>query len=918
MEILSSFDLLKGKTTENKYIVGVVQPIQMLKKEQKDEAWGMRCMDWYEDLGLKQLKLKYDRIVKNYKLARGIIDKVDYVKGSENEFNNVLSPLMMDEDSSDAMSLDNFPIITNVVNTLQGEFTKRTSKLTVEAVDAFTKNEKLEAKYEQVKEYAQQKAKQKLYESLMQSGYEIKSQEELAKIEEDLNQQVKSLPQIQEIFKKNYRTTIEQWAQHQLKIDEERFDMYELENEAFYDYTVTDSEFWHIDLREFDYGVELWSPLNTFCHKSPNVKYVSEGTCVGRVIMMSIPDVIDTFGYKMTEEQILSLERVYSSSMLPLQSGSSNSDYYDTSKKPNDQEPNSVNLHKLLAGQNFTDGTLSSDMSFMQWLNTGNVTSQSPFDKGMIRVTQVYFKTQQRVGKYTNIDEFGTITTDIVTEDFVVTQEPIYDTSYIKEKNEKSLIFGEHVEWFWINQGYGGTKINTLLQTNYNRNNSGLTSIYLDVKPIKFQFKSEGNLWGNKLPVEGVTCTDIRLNKSFSLVDLMKPYQIIFNLVNNQIKDMLIDEIGTVVLLDQNYLPSSSMGEDWGPNNLNKAYVAMKNFQMLPVDSSMTNLESRNGFSNFQQLNLEQTNRFISRLRIGEWAKNEAFSAIGITPQRLGAVSASESATGTSAAIQGSYTQTEHIFVNHSNFLMPRVRSMMIEAAQFYQSSNATNNLQYTTEEGENIMFEVEGYKLLPRDIQVYTHFRPNTKVILDSMKGLVLNNNTSGANIYDLLKITAMETPSEVIEAAKQSVEQFQVQEQQKRDHEQQLLDKQLQAQAQEKQADKDFEASENEKDRESSYAEKVVGAMGFAQETDLNSNTTPDVLEIDKFNTNLNQFQEKMLLEREKLGSKRDKDMKDYLAKEKDRLSRESIANKQIEIARINTSKSEIEAKKKANKKT
>lgn len=914
MEILSSFDLLKGKTTENKYFVGLVQPIQMLKKEQKDEAWGMRCMDWYEDLGLKQLKLKYDRIVKNYKLARGIIDRVDYVKDSENEFNNVLSPLIDSGDASDAMSLDNFPIITNVVNTLQGEFTKRTNKLTVEAVDAFTKNEKLEAKYKQVEEYAQQKAKQKLYESLMQSGYEIKSEDELKKIEEELNNQVKSLPEIQEIFKKNYRTTIEQWAQHQLKIDEERFDMYELENEAFYDYTVTDSEFWHLDLREFDYNIELWSPINTFSHKSPNVKYVSEGTCVGRIIMMSIPDVIDTFGYKMSEEQILSLERAYSDAMLPLQVGSSNSDYYDTSKGPNDQQPNSVNLHKLLAGQNMST---SSEVSFMQWLNTGNVTSTNPFDKGMVRVTQVYFKTQQRVGKYTNIDEFGTVTTDIVTEDFVVTQTPIYDTSYIKEKNDKSLIFGEHVEWFWINQVYGGTKINTLLQTTYSRTNAGLTSIYIDVKPIKFQFKSEGNLWGNKLPVEGVVCTDTRLNKAFSLVDLMKPYQIIFNMVNNQIKDMLIDEIGTVVLLDQNYLPTSSMGEDWGSNNLGKAYVAMKNFQMLPVDSSMNNLEGRNGFSNFQQLNLEQTNRFISRLKIGEWAKNEAFAAIGITPQRLGAVSASESATGTSAAIQGSYTQTEHLFVNHSNFLMPRVRSMMIEAAQFYQSSNPTNNMQYTTEEGENIMFEIEGYKLLPRDIQVYTHFRPNTKVILDSMKSLILNNNTTGANVYDLLKITAMETPSEIIEAAKQSVEQFQLQEQQKRDHEQQLLDKQLQAQAQEKQADKEFEAEENEKDRESSYAEKVVGAMGFAKDTDVNKNATPDVLELTRFNSDLNQFQEKIMLEKDKLVSKKDKDMKDYLSKEKDRLSKERIANKQIEIARINTSKSEIEAKKKANKK-
>jgi hypothetical protein len=914
MEILSSYDLHKGKTTENKFTVGLVQPIQMLRKDQKDEAWKRRCMDWYEHLGLRQLKLKQERIIKNYKLARGVIDKTDYVKDQENPYGNILSSLLTEESSVDTMSLDNFPIITNVVNTLMGEFSKRTNKLSVEAVDPFTKNEKLEAKYKKVEEYALQKAKEKLYMELFNSGYKIKDEEELAKIEEDISTQVKSLPEVETIFKKNYRTTVEQWAQHQLKIDEERFKMFELENTAFYDYLATDSEYWHIDLRDTDYNVEVWEPRTTFAHKSPTEKYVSKGDCVGRCVMLTIPDVIDAFGYKMTGEQIKSLEKLYTDAMLPQQAGSSPSDYYDTSKGPNDQAPNSIHLHKLLASGAFSDAP-GSDQSFFQWINSGN--PLDPFQKNMVRVTQVYFKTQQQVGKLTSIDEFGEVKMDIVTEDFIVTNHPVYDTSYIKEKKAETLMFGEHVEWFWINQVYGGTKINMLTHTNQTNNNSGLNALYLGVEPIKFQFKSEGNLWGNRLPVEGITCTDVRLNRPFSFIDLMKPYQIIYNLVNNQNKDMLIDEIGTVILLEQNFLPKSSMGEDWGKNNLGKAYVAMKNFQMLPLDTSTEHLEGRNSFSHFQQLNLEQTNRFISRLKIGEWAKQEAFAAIGITPQRLGDVSASESATGVDNAVKNSHTQTEHIFVNHSNFLMPRVREAMIEAAQFYHSNNATNSLQYTTEEGENIMFEIEGYKLLPRDIQVYTNFRPYTKVILDSMKSLAIENNTTGATIYDLLKIVAMDTPSQVLESAQVSVQKFQEQEQQKRQHEQEMLDKQLEAQKAEKESDREFVASEKAKDREASYAEKVVGAMGFANESDLDANKIPDVLEVDKFNASISQFEAKLQLEKQKANNQSDNELRKYISGERDRVSRERIANKQIDIARINTSKSEIEAKKKANQK-
>lgn len=911
MKILSSMDLVKGRTTDAKYTTGLIQPIQMLKKVDKTEDWAKRCVDWYEDLGMKQLRLKRERLQKNYKLARGIIDKSDYTKDASNQYNNVISNLLDENENTDVLSLDNFPIITNVVNTLMGEFSRRNGNITVEATDPLTRNEKLEAKYEEVKNYATQKAKAKLLDTLIKGGYQIKSEEEYAEIQQQISEQVKSLPEIQETYKKNYRTAVEQWAQHQIKIDNERFDMYEMENTAFYDYLVTDSEYWHIHLMEFDYKPELWGPEETFCLKSPGIKYVSESDCVGNIRPMTIPDIIDSFGYKMNEEQILSLERMYSQISNPIQAGSSNSDYYDTSRPYSDQSPNSVNLHKLLAAD--VEGVLSKNDSFFDWINTKDNNGTTLFDKNTTWVTQLYWKTQQRIAKVTEVFEDGQVETSIQTEDWEETQEPVYDLSYIKEKNAESLIYGQHVEWFWINQVYGCTKINCGAHSSHLSSNSNNAPIYLDLKPIKFQFKGEGNLWGNKIPVEGITCTDIRLNKAFSPVDLMKPYQVIYNLANNQVKDMLIDEIGTVVLIDQNFLPTSSMGEDWGQNNLGKAYVAMKNFQMLPIDSTMSNLGDRTSFSHFQQLNLEQTNRFMSRLKIGEWAKFEAFASIGITPQRLGNVTASESATGTNTAVNNSYTQTESIFINHSNFVMPRVKNMLIEAAQFYNSTKPSVQLQYTTEDGENIMFEMEGYKLLPRDIGVKANFRPNTKALLDDMKRLVLENNTTGASIYDLLKIVSLSTPSEVLETAKLSVEQFQAQEQQKRDHEQQLLDKQLQAQEQQKQAEQAFEAEENDKDRENKLDEATIRSMGFANDTDLDKNVVPDVLEIDKFNASLSQFQQKLDVDKEKMSNQTSKETRDYMLKQRELLSKEMIANKTLQVAKENKTAAELSKKKK-----
>jgi hypothetical protein len=199
---------------------------------------------------------------------------------------------------------------------------------------------------------------------------------------------------------------------------------------------------------------------------------------------------------------------------------------------------------------------------------------------------------------------------------------------------------------------------------NWGMNNpSGFTPMYLGMKggkpgKVPFQFKGDNTLYGCKLPVEGAVFGD-RNTRSISLVDLMKPYQIGFNIVNNQIADILVDELGTVIMLDQNALPRHSLGEDWGRNNLAKAYVAMKNFQMLPLDTSITNTENALNFQHYQVLNLEQTNRLMSRIQLATYFKNQAFETIGLNPQRMGQTIAQETATGVEQAMNASYAQTE-------------------------------------------------------------------------------------------------------------------------------------------------------------------------------------------------------------------------------------------------------------------
>ena len=109
----------------------------------------------------------------------------------------------------------------------------------------------------------------------------------------------------------------------------------------------------------------------------------------------------------------------------------------------------------------------------------------------------------------------------------------------MRNKSKDNLVFGEHIEWIWINQVWGGIKIGPNMPSFWGMNNpGGINPIYMGImqnhiKPMKFQFKGDNTMYGCKLPVVGRVFTD-RNTRSVSLVDLMKPFQVAYNLVNNQ------------------------------------------------------------------------------------------------------------------------------------------------------------------------------------------------------------------------------------------------------------------------------------------------------------------------------------------------------------------------------------------------
>jgi hypothetical protein len=917
MKVLNAMQLKNGAKAESgPTFSSLTQPVQFISSKQKTDEWAAWNLDWLEVQGIEFLRLNARRLLKNYKLAKGIIDKTDYIVEEDNDYKDLMDVLTTENES--ALELKFYPIVPNVINVLSGEFAKRYNKVQFRAVDDKSYNEMLEQKKVEIEQVLLADAERELVQKMIEAGMDPASEEAQQQLSPE---NLKSLPEIEDYFSKSYRSSVEEWASHQLNVDEERFKMQELEERGFRDSLIADREFWHFRMLEDDYDVELWNPVLTFYQKSPDQRYISESNYVGKIDLMTVSDVVDKYGYLMDEKQLKSLQKIYPARSAQYQVNGYQNDgsYYDATRS-HEWNTNAPGLAYRQYTSNYWNDPSSGGDIVSQILDESEDLIQWG-DSNLMRVSTIYWKTQRKVGHLTKIELDGEVTQEIIDETFKITEKPVYDTSIFKNKSKETLLQGEHVDWIWINETWGGVKIGPNVPAMWHTTmGDNVNPIYVGINRTKpgrlpFQFKGSNTLYGCKLPVEGRVFSD-RNTRSTSLVDLMKAYQVGYNMVNNQIADILIDELGTVIMFDQNALPRHSMGEDWGKNNYAKAYTAMKDFSMLPLDTSITNTENATNFNHYQTLNMEQTGRLMSRIQLANYFKQQCFDAIGINPQRLGGAVSAQTATGVVNAMQQSYAQTEIYFVQHSDHLMPRVHQMRTDLAQYYNSTNPSVRLSYISSEAQKVNFTINGTDLLLRDFNVFATTKTNHRAILEQLKQMALTNNTTGASIYELGNIVKSDSIAGVTDILKDSEARIQAQRQQDMQQQQQMQQEQLQAKAQEEQMKLQAEQIENDKDRQNDLTIAEIRAAGYGSMSDVNENKVSDYQDAMKEIRETTQYREQANLKRTELTQKGVLEQS-RLNVEKEKISaNKQIANTKLEIARENKNKYDVQSSNKKKK--
>ena len=894
------------------------QPPQALPSDKKDELWKRANMDWMEQLLKGFLPEKRSRLIKNYNVAQGVIDVEDYIDTDLNVYKNIFDgvetamedSLLADSDII-ADDLKFYPIVPSIINVLTGELLKKFDHIKVKAVDEYSANEALEYKKQLMLQYLQQKAQAKIAQQLESQGISQDSPEFQEQMQQAV-QQAMSIPEIQKFMNRNYKNNYEEWANRILEQSELKHRLKEKEIELFKHQLIADEAYSEIRIDDNDIEVINWNPYDTLVIKPKHVKYTSDADLVSRQYWTTIHDVVSKYRDKIDKALIekyntpLGVTPTFSERRL----------------QPDDNQSLMLNEKKLIAFK-YMMGGIELDAS------------------SKVLVTEGYWMSRRRLAKLTAIYE-GVRIEKIVDDTFKVTIKPVYD-------KDKNLIAGEELEYFYAPQVWKGAKLNfaygsvpsTVVNENeyldksiFGKKTDDLNAdvnrgwIYIDVEPLEYQFTDEHQPFKPKIPVVGCDGFEKNMNVGkLSLIDKTKALQVMYNGFMNEIDKFAKTEIGLFYIMDQRLIPQQSLDGTWGKYNWLKFIMTAKDSGLGVVDNSASNLEGNPAMQQPSVVNLLNNDRFKSRIELANYCEQQIMKVIGISPQRMGSINSQETATGVNQAINNSYSQTELYFYNHTN-LMRELKSMILDAEKYIESKKPISRVNYLNSDVENVLFEIDTEDLLLRRFNIFLTNSTDSQRVLEQLRQLAIQNNTSGASMLDLATIIESSNVREIKDTLAASLQNFQKQEEAKRQHEQQMLQQQLEAQAAEKEKERQFIADQNERNRLKDMYIADVKATGMSRENDIDQSGINDALEVSRFN-----------LEQEKsysdiLNKEQDRNMKqkEYqskvaIEKEKVNLKKQEIASKermkQMEISRdlANQKNDEkiahINAKNRGNKK-
>jgi hypothetical protein len=789
-------------------------PCQAIPARKKGTEWLAATLDTLEFIGLKQFQdnLRYRDL---YRMCEG---KMTYMQMSEMipqlaEMDSMISQSLRDCDYP--RWLKHYDIIGVVINAIVEWYMQYDDSWAVSSTDEIESNAYERMATELLTRHIKEEFNKELNIRLIQQGVNpmMEGAEEFEKLTDEQKQQyiqqIEAIkeemtpPEIKSYMKSTFRTAAVEWGNHVLKMDRERFGMVRMDKENMIDYLIRGKCFRNMHVGYDYYKPEAWSARNTFHSMSVNVTNPEDGEYVGRIHYFTPSELVQRYGHKLTSKQvqgILGTGRRWSGARpvgtdaftywgeerVPFES------YHEYSLMYQTQEYLGVPLgeYHSYSGdkESISPVFLPSPVSYHHYGSRQAQTLREDIRvrPDMIQVTEAYWISWRRVFYLTWMDEEGIVTQDVVTEDLIrdfLRDNNIGKLSKTIDEYEGEPEVNTYIE-AWIPEVRYGVKAGT-----------GITDLHEDIylygDPIDMQVKGDSNVFDLKLPVTGII--------GHSLAEKIYPYQCIFNLVMNQMHNLLEKEIGVLTLFDIGFVPSEFKkgGElnDWLVNMMDVA----KSVGILATDMSKSNMVQNGGmnyFNQFQRIDLTNTEQIRSRVEIAEYIYNKALSQVGLTPQALGTPVNYQTSTGVKQGVNSSMMQLQTYFDAFDDF-KHRNWWVHLAIAQMCQQGGKDITMDYTGNDLTRSYLRFADPDLSLRTFNIMATTNSKRRRELEELKQMFIQNNTMGMDELGLAKIWTSDSMVSLLSAVKESREYKEAQAQQQQQNAMELQKQQQEYEA-------------------------------------------------------------------------------------------------------------------------
>ena len=647
-----------------------------------------------------------------------------------------------------------------------------------------------------------------------------------AQSEEEFNQELEKL---NDYFTYEWQDYREIRANALLNHYVKEYNMPLLFNNGFMDAMTVGEEIYQCDIVGGEPIIMKVDPLKIRIFKSGYSNKIEDADMIILEDYWSPGQIIDTFYDVLTQKDIEYIEKA------PYTLGQASADSMDNI----DDRAGFVNNY--MVGDEIT----SQEGFFWDPLGTADGVNSSllPFDMvGNIRVLRVYWKSRRRIKKVKSYDpETG--------EEMF----NFYPETYVIDKDN-----GEEEQILYINEAWEATKIGE--------------KIYVNMRPRVVQYNKLSSPSRCHFGIVG-SIYNLNGNRPFSLVDMMKNYNYLYDVVHDRLNKFMAKNWGKILRLDIAKIPKGWDIEKWMYYAKANGLAVEDSFREGNIGAATGKLAGAMNNASSGIIDAEFGNSIQSQINLLEFIKMEMSDVAGISRQREGQISNRETVGGVERATLQSSHITEYLFIQHDD-VKKRALECFLETAKIALKGRS-KKFQYILSDSSMRVMDIDGDEFAESDYGLLVDNGQGTQELsqkLDMLAQAALQNQTlSFSTIMKLYNSSSLAEKQRIVENDERKIQERNAQAQQ-----QQLEVQQQEAQMKQEaeMAKMELEDTLNQRDNETKILVAQIAASVKVNQGDTDGIQEPMSEEArEKLKEQIRQFNAKLELDRERLNFDKDK---------------------------------------------